>query len=172
MIRNIVDKVNQILLISHMKVSEIHVQQIRAFNRCYTNILGLLDNHLLKSEYSLAEGRILYEVSVGANVRASDIMNAMDIDKSYLSRLLKKMEKQGLIAKTPAQNDARATYIYLTPHGQGIFSKLNSASNKQVIELLSHLTRKKQVELTNHMNSIVNLLKSQQNEHGEKNNLK
>lgn len=152
-----------------MKVNDSCVQEIRAFNRFYTNILGLLDNHLLKSEYSLAEGRILYEVHVGANVRASDIMNAMDIDKSYLSRLLKRMEKQGLIAKKPAQNDARANHIYLTPQGHGIFLKLNSASNEQVNELLSHLTPEKQVELTNHMNAIVKLLKLQQNEHSGKN---
>ncbi len=142
-----------------MKVIDNVILEMRAFNRFYTNMLGLLDNHLLKSKYSLVEARILYEIDIGKNIRASDIMNAMDIDKSYLSRLLKKMEKDNLIARKPSQNDARATYIHLTRLGTEVFQSLNLASNQQIKELLSPLKPEKQTELINHMNAIIKLLK-------------
>ena len=64
------------------------IRDIRAFNRFYTDIIGLLDQHLLDSPYSLAEARIIYEIHHNKDIQASQIMELMDIDKSYLSRLL------------------------------------------------------------------------------------
>jgi DNA-binding MarR family transcriptional regulator len=138
------------------------IADIRAFNRFYTDIIGLLDKHLLNSAYSLAEARVIYEIYIGKNVQASQIMTAMNIDKSYLSRLLKKLEKEQLIVKKPADHDARAMLISLTENGLKEFEILNKASIEQISKLIIHLNNTDQQELVSHMNSIINILKKQQ----------
>lgn len=143
-----------------MKDTKKAVGEIRAFNRFYTDIIGLLDAHLLDSAYSLAEARIIYEIYTGKSVQASQIMTAMHIDKSYLSRLLKKLEKEGLISKTPSEDDARASLISLTEKGLKVFKTLNKASDDQIDELIGTLSARKQQELVNHMKSIMEILQN------------
>jgi len=134
------------------------VGQIRAFNRFYTDLIGLLDKHLLNSNYSLAEVRILFEINIGQPIQASQIMEAMHIDKSYLSRLVKKLEKEELVVKEPSQQDARAYLLSLTIKGQELFDKLNLASDKQIHTLINSLPTWQQQELVSHMTSITNIL--------------
>jgi len=143
-----------------MQGNQIVVQQVRAFNRFYTDMIGLLDKHLLHSEYSLAEARIIYEVYIGKSVQASHIMTVMHIDKSYLSRLLKKLEKNLLIMKKPAAHDARAIQISLTEKGLIEFEILNKASDRQIVGLIKNLDAGKQQELVLHMQSILNILQN------------
>ena len=137
------------------------IPDIRKFNRFYTDIIGLLDKHLLHSNYSLAEGRVIYEIYSGKSVQASQIMTAMNIDKSYLSRLLKKLEKDGLITRTSSGNDARAMLISLTEKGLQEFIMLNKASDKQIGDLIINLNSTDQQELVAHMEAIMNILKKQ-----------
>jgi DNA-binding MarR family transcriptional regulator len=141
-----------------MQTSTEVVQQVRVFNRFYTDIIGLLDKHLLHSEYSLAEARIIYEIYTGKSVQASHIMAVMHIDKSYLSRLLKKLEKGGLITKKTSDLDARAVLISLTGKGVREFEMLNQASDRQIMELIENLVVGEQETLVSHMRSILNIL--------------
>jgi len=135
------------------------IQEIRAFNRFYTDLLGLLDNHLLNSDYSLAEARILYEIYTGNQISASDIIHKLYIDKGYLSRILKKLEKQGLISKRLSKVDARISQLSLTADGLKIFHQLDNASNQQIGSLISNMPLAKLNDLVKHMYSIMDLLK-------------
>ena len=93
---------------------EKQINIIRKFNRYYTNILGLLDQHLLKSTLSLAEVRLLYEVEHNPGCTSKMIANTLCIDAGYLSRLLKGLEQAGYLTKTPSVTDARAYSLILT----------------------------------------------------------
>ncbi|SHN36982.1 MarR family winged helix-turn-helix transcriptional regulator [Chitinophaga sp. CF418] len=141
-----------------MTDTKVAVQEIRAFNRFYTDIIGLLDAHLLNSDYSLSEVRTMYEIYTGKSVQASQIMTAMHIDKSYLSRILKKLEKEELILKMPSEEDARASLISLTEKGLKVFKALNRTSDEQIGELIGNLPARKQQELVNHMKAIQGIL--------------
>lgn len=141
-----------------MKDTKTAVREIRAFNRFYTDIIGLLDAHLLNSAYSLSEVRTMYEIYTGKSVQASQIMTAMHIDKSYLSRILKKLEKEELISKMPSEEDARASLISLTEKGLKVFNTLNKASDEQIDGLIGDLTVRRQQELVNHMKAIQEIL--------------
>ncbi|MEN0052523.1 MAG: MarR family transcriptional regulator [Mucilaginibacter sp.] len=132
--------------------------EIRAFNRFYTDLLGLLDTHLLESEYSLAEARILYEIFTGREISASDIIQKLKVDKGYLSRILKKLEKQELITKKLSKGDARVTLISLTGDGVEVFHQLNNASDKQIGALITEMNITQLDDLINHMNAIMTLL--------------
>ncbi|MDJ1479943.1 MarR family winged helix-turn-helix transcriptional regulator [Cytophagaceae bacterium YF14B1] len=141
-----------------MKDKQHIIDDIRAFNRYYTGLLGLLNNHLLDSDYSLAEARILYEIHSLQPVSASQIMSNIVIDKGYLSRVLKQFEKSGLISKQVSSEDARITLVSLTATGLTLFNKLNSASEEQIATLLNKLSSKEQQQLVGHMQAIRTLL--------------
>jgi DNA-binding MarR family transcriptional regulator len=135
------------------------IQNIRAFNRFYTDVIGLLNKHLLNSDYSLAEVRVMYEIATAKAIQASQIMTVMHIDKSYLSRILKKLEKDQIITKSLSEQDARAMSISLTAKGRELFDSLNEASDHQISDLIEKLSREKQQELISHMNAIKDILK-------------
>jgi DNA-binding MarR family transcriptional regulator len=135
------------------------IRKIRGFNRFYTDVIGLLNQHFLNSPYSLAEGRILFEISKAGNIQASKIMTVMHIDKSYLSRLLKKLEKENLIVRKPSKNDARAVEISLTEKGNQEFEVLNQRSEDQIKDLLQSLSAEKSRILAEHMTAITDILK-------------
>ena len=94
------------------------ISDIRGFNRFYTNILGLLDKHVLQSEYSLTEARILFELNETGMTTANALCASLSIDKSYMSRMLSGFEKKGLIQKEVSQDDSRAYSIWLSEKGQ------------------------------------------------------
>lgn len=128
------------------------------FNRFYTEILGLLDGHLLESAYSLAEGRVLYEIFKAGSISATQLMATLNIDKGYLSRMLKKFEKNGLIAKTLSASDARVNFVGLTGDGLTVFHKLNHDSNEQIDRLIDNLPLVQQDLLVTNMKEIMSLL--------------
>jgi DNA-binding MarR family transcriptional regulator len=117
-----------------------HIADIRAFNRFYTSIIGLLDQHILNSEYSLPEVRILYELYHHENLTASDIITALGIDKGYLSRIFHHFEKKKLIVKKRSNEDGRSIQLSLTKKGRSEFEILNEASNMQIKKTLEPLT--------------------------------
>jgi len=135
------------------------IENVRAFNRFYTSLIGLLDNHLLNSDYSLAEARILYEIYTGEGISASQIMSTLSIDKGYLSRILKKLEKDKLITKKLSASDARVSLITLTNAGLKVFNELNNASNEQIDLLIYKLSLSEQEQLMEHMQAIRLILK-------------
>lgn len=134
------------------------VRQVRAFNRFYTNVIGLLDKQILNSEYSLPEVRIMFELYYNSKLTASDIIALIDIDKGYLSRILKKFEKNKLIYKAESEADRRTVFLQLSAKGKKEFEVLNKASDQQIENLLKTLSDKECHELTQRMSEIQKLL--------------
>jgi DNA-binding MarR family transcriptional regulator len=122
------------------------IDAIRAFNRFYTNIIGLLDRHLLHSTFSLPEARVLYELYHKDGLLAGDIVSTLKMDKSYLSRMLDQFKRKKLITRSRSVTDARTVSIFLTAKGKKEAKALGMASNKQVAGILAGLPEK-QIEL-------------------------
>ena len=138
-----------------------HIKGIRSFNRFYTNIIGLVDQHILNSPYSLPEVRILYEMYYHEASTASEIMKLIHIDKGYLSRILLKFEKSRLISKKRSAKDGRSVSLLLTPKGRKEFEKLDNASHQQIKSILDQLPQQKHKQLLFHMNEIKKILQTQ-----------
>ena len=136
------------------------IRDIRAFGRFYTDIIGLLNQHLLDSPYSLAEARLIYEIHTGKTIQPSQIMEIMHIDKSYLSRLLKKLERENVITKKQSGEDARAVLLSLTAKGLREFEALNKASDEQIGQLVQPLADEQAEQLVLHMKAIMTILKT------------
>lgn len=133
------------------------ISQVRAFNRYYTRLIGVLDRGYLETQYTLTEARILFEIGTG-KTNAAKIIEEMRIDKSYLSRVLKKFEKNKLIVKSKSGKDARASQIGLTDKGKLELDALNTLADKQLEKLLKDLPAKEIKQLALHMNSIMEIL--------------
>jgi len=134
------------------------ISNMRAFNRYYTNLIGLLDQGYLDTQYTLTEARILFEISPAGKIQASEIIDALLIDKSYLSRVLKKFENNNLITRSKSGKDSRATQISLTKEGLTALTALNTLADRQIKELLKDLSLSDIQEVALHMNSIINIL--------------
>ena len=115
------------------------VDALRRFNRFYTSRVGVLDEHLLKSPFSLAEARLLYELAHRAAPSAAALARDLGLDPGYLSRTLQKLENAGLIARLPDAGDARRSHIDLTDAGRQAYAPLNAQSASAVADMLAPL---------------------------------
>ena len=138
-------------------MTEKDIQSIRDFNRFYTNIIGLLDNHILDSPYSLPEARVLYELFHRQPCAASDIMTSINMDKGYLSRVLKSFEKKGLLTRKPSKEDGRVATLVLTFKGEREFEKINQASAAQIEGLLPGMNQQDIKAAIQHMEQLKKL---------------
>jgi DNA-binding MarR family transcriptional regulator len=118
------------------------VEEIRAFNRFYTQIIGLVNDHILNSEYSLPEARLLFELAHRPGLTASDLIGILDIDKGYLSRILRRFEEKKLVGKVVSAADRRVVTLTLTAKGKKEFEMLDRASDEQVEHAFRNLTEK------------------------------
>jgi len=120
--------------------SAAEIAGFRRFNRRYTRLLGTLDANYLGTGFSLAEGRVLYELTERANARATDVGEALGLDAGYLSRILRRFERTGLISRVAAKRDRRATYLRLTVRGRGVIRQLNQRADRQARGILGSLS--------------------------------
>jgi DNA-binding MarR family transcriptional regulator len=145
-----------------MKNNQGLVDKIRSFNRFYTNIIGLLDQHFLDSPFSLTEGRVLYEICNTEECSAKTIRESIVIDEGYLSRILDSFSKSGLIKKTPSAKDGRLRIIVPTEKGKREFAKLNDNSNLLISQMIEKLSEEDQADLMSKMEGIRTLLEKAQ----------
>jgi DNA-binding MarR family transcriptional regulator len=118
------------------------VDRIRAFNRFYTSQLGVVNKHILQSEFSLSEARILYEINTMTECSARKIMKVMDIDEGYLSRIIESFIGKGLVAKRQSDRDKRLNLITPTSKGVTAFRKINLASSKAIRAMIKDISDK------------------------------
>ncbi|RWL95868.1 MAG: GNAT family N-acetyltransferase [Mesorhizobium sp.] len=142
----------------HKHPGKERIDIVRAFNRFYTRQIGLLDEGLLKSPFSLTEARVLYELAHRDGLVASDLVRDLGLDPGYVSRLLKKFEERGLVERAATEADARRASIALTPAGRQAFAPLNQDSHDQVRALLDRLPPADQERLVKAMRTVQGLL--------------
>ena len=139
---------------------EQRVEAVRRFNRFYTKQIGVLQEHLLRSPYSLTEARVLYELAhhEQATATATDLGAALGLDAGYLSRILNSFQKQGLLERKTSETDGRRSLLRLTPRGRNAFGKIDAASHNDVGAMLRNLPSDAQSRLVAAMHTIEALL--------------
>jgi DNA-binding MarR family transcriptional regulator/N-acetylglutamate synthase-like GNAT family acetyltransferase len=141
-----------------MSVAANHVEAVRRFNRLYTRQIGVLNEGLLNSSFSLTEVRVLYELANNGATTATALGNELGLDAGYLSRILRRFQDNGLIERSPAESDARQMVLSLTDKGRREFEPLDKASNAEVDAMLAKMTDEEQRQLLGAMQRIERIL--------------
>lgn len=134
------------------------IAAVRGFNRFYTRPIGVLNEHLLESQFSLTEMRVLYELAHRKGTTASELCKDLGIDPGYLSRMIQRFEKEGLLARVKSEADGRRSVLSLTSRGRKTFAPLEARSGEQVAEILHRLGRRERKRLLEAMGTIEGLL--------------
>jgi DNA-binding MarR family transcriptional regulator/GNAT superfamily N-acetyltransferase len=134
------------------------VAAFRRFNRFYTRLIGTLDEGLLNTEFSLAEARVIYELATREEPNAKEIAEALGMDTGYLSRVVRKLESQGIIKRRTSKRDSRRADLTLTQKGKTAFATLNTRSERQAQTILDGLAVGERADLIASMKTIENVL--------------
>jgi DNA-binding MarR family transcriptional regulator len=137
-------------------------ESVRLFNRFYTRVLGLLNEGYLNSPVSLSEARILFEVNDHPKCRAKDLIEMLGMDRGYMSRTLRRLERQGWILREKDPQDKRARGLTLTAQGQMVLKTLIQNSSSLINSLISPLNQEEIQQLVSAMELIQSLLSKNQ----------
>ena len=118
------------------------INEIRAFNRFYVVFIGALNRSYLNTRYSLPESRVMHATYYKPGLTPSDIIGMLNIDKSYLSRIIISLEKRKLLTKKQETGDKRVVNLYLTALGNKEFEKIDRAANELTKNLVAGLSDK------------------------------
>src|SRR3712207_1484640 len=141
-----------------MQVQPEHVDAVRRFTRFYTRRIGVLHEGLLGSPFSLAEGRVLYEVAQRDGVTAAELGKDLGLDAGYLSRILRGFEDKELIARRQSRRDGRQSLLSLTPPGREAFAAIDARSREEVSGLIAPLADIDRAKLVAALRTVEGLL--------------
>ncbi len=134
------------------------VAAARAFNRFYTNTIGLLRGKYLDTPYSLTEARILFELAQRDASEVTDLRHAVDVDAGYLSRILSRFESDGLIGRQRSATDGRRQVIRLTDNGRSVVAGLDGRSAAHTRDMLAAVRDDDRRRLLDAMRAITDVL--------------
>ena len=134
------------------------VHAIRHFNRFYTRQIGILQEHIYRSQFSLTEARVLYELAYQKNVTAGELCRELGLDRGYLSRVLQNFETQGLVTSTTSTSDRRRVFLSLSSKGRKIFAPIDRRSSAEISAMLAPHSAPKQKSLLGAMRQIESIL--------------
>jgi DNA-binding MarR family transcriptional regulator/ribosomal protein S18 acetylase RimI-like enzyme len=146
---------------SHSAFADIgddEIEQIRAFNRFYTNRIGVLDRAFMDTPYTLTEARVIYELAANGTTSASRLTEELSLDPAYLSRLLKSFTDDGLLETTRDPADGRGRLLQLTLRGRGVATDLAQRSRQRIATLLEPISENDRRDLGVAMASVQTLL--------------
>ncbi|HEY2466837.1 MAG TPA: helix-turn-helix domain-containing GNAT family N-acetyltransferase [Terracidiphilus sp.] len=130
------------------------VASFRQFNRAYTRFLGTLNDRYLHTDFSLAEGRVLYELATHPSLQAKEIADALGLDAGYLSRILAKFKKAGFVSRATSNHDRRAANLQITVRGRAAVRTLNLRADKQAAAVLEKLSSSQRAEFSRALNTV------------------
>lgn len=133
------------------------VKALRAFNRLYTQRIGVLEPYL-GSDFSLTEVRVLYELAHRDQPAASELARDLALDGGYLSRILRRFEAKGWLRRSPSPADARQSLLKLTDAGHAAFAPLQQRSRDEAGALLASLPAAQRAEMLDAMGRLQRLL--------------
>ena len=134
------------------------IEAVRRFSRFYTRRIGVLQETLLHSPFTLPEGRLVYEIANRDGPTAQALCGDLDLDPGYVSRMLKSLEKRGCIVREPSTTDKRATRLALTAKGRKLWEAMNQQSRDDLAGLLAGLSVARQRKLVEALETAGRLL--------------
>lgn len=139
-------------------INEDQIEKIREFNRFYTRQIGLLNEGLFKSQFSLTEARIIYELGEVDALVAKQLGQLLALDAGYLSRVLNKLVKAGIISRVPNAQDKRQHLLSLSKTGEVARKDLRQRSIEQTKHLYKHVGAESSAQMVQAMGKIQQII--------------
>lgn len=134
------------------------VAALRGFSRFYTRRLGVLNEHLLDTRFTLPESRVLWELAHHDGLSAAALARALDLDPGYLSRLLAGLKARGLLRGQPDAADRRQTLLRLSAAGRRAFAPLDRRADASTAAMLAPLAPASRERLVAAVDTVSRLL--------------
>lgn len=134
------------------------VKRVRAFNRFYTRRIGLLNETLAGSDFTLTETRVLLELRLREPHVAVDIARDLGLDPAYLARMLRKFDRLGLVTSSPDRADGRRRLLRLTGRGRETIDELQAMTERELAAMLSSAGEGRRARLASAMDDIEAIL--------------
>lgn len=122
-------------------------ETLRRFNRFYTRYIGVLEEGLHKTPFTLTQARVLFELATRRVSTFSELNDELCLDPGYLSRILRGFTTRGLVSRRKAHDDARRVQLSLTTKGKRAFAELDRKASKDASVLLAHVAPQKRTRL-------------------------
>lgn len=140
------------------------IASVRTFTRFYTRIIGLLDEGLLNSPYSMVEARVLFELGQEDEADLIRLRNDLGIDSGYMSRIVARLQAAGIVTTRRSATDARHQILKLTDQGRDAYAMLDGRSAEQIATLLQGLDLAQKRMVVTSMEHVQRLLSAQPRE--------
>jgi DNA-binding MarR family transcriptional regulator/GNAT superfamily N-acetyltransferase len=134
------------------------IAAVRRFNRFYTQTIGVLDKGYLGTDYTVAEGRVFYEIARADGTTAKAVGEIIGLDTGYLSRIVARLERDGVVARERSAADGRSAVLRLTEHGAQVFGPFNQRAIAVVEDLLAPLSAAQRPRLVSAMRTVEDLM--------------
>jgi len=134
------------------------VAAVRRFNRFYTRAIGVLEKDYLGTPYTVAEGRVFYEIAKADGVTAKAVGELTGLDPGYLSRIVARLARDGVVARERSPRDGRSRLLRLTPHGAAVFAPFDGRSVALVEGLIGRLSGADRTRLVDAVRTVEALL--------------
>lgn len=133
------------------------IARVRSFNRTYASAIGAMDTQFLGRDRPMGEARLLWEIGPsGAEVR--ELRQRLALDSGYVTRLLRSLERQGLVIRALSPSDARVRRVRLTATGQREREELDRRSDAFASSLLDPLSSTERDRLVAAMATVERLI--------------
>ncbi|MFC0273003.1 GNAT family N-acetyltransferase [Metabacillus herbersteinensis] len=131
-----------------------NVENIRKFNRYYSNVLGKIDQEIYNQPFPFTEARVITEINLRNGCTATEVRETLGIDRGYMSRIVQKFEEEKIIFKHQSSDDKRQYLLYLTDYGKEIFNNLVENANREVGKMIQSLSKRDLSRLITSMETI------------------
>jgi DNA-binding MarR family transcriptional regulator len=138
------------------------VEQVRAFNRFYTRVIGVLGDGYLATRWTVTEARIVFELATSGETTVAELRRRLDLDRGHLSRIMAAFESAGIVRRDRDPHDARLQRVKLTAAGQREFKVLNRRSARGIETMLARHSEAEQAALVSAMATIRRVLDDEQ----------
>lgn len=118
-----------------------NTSEIRVFNRYYARLLGVFSERALDTAYTMPQARVIGEIYRNPGISANQIAGYLEMDRSYLSRMLRKMETEGIIERRPSTESQKIKCLYLTKAGNVQADLLEQRSDERIQHQLNALSK-------------------------------
>ncbi|WP_113935837.1 MULTISPECIES: bifunctional helix-turn-helix transcriptional regulator/GNAT family N-acetyltransferase [Bacillus] len=140
------------------------IEKIRQFNRYYANVLGKIDQEIYNNPYPLTEARVIAELHYNSGCTAKKIIEALGVDRGFLSRILQRFEDEQIIKKKQSPEDKRQFNLYLTAIGEEAFRRMEIDANRELTKTLQHLSESEIDDLVSSMEQVESIYTKSTNE--------